>query len=202
MSVTVRPYVTGGWEVDIRIHLPDGTAIRERRKAPTTSKAAAERWAAARERVLLVSGKPKPVQIEEVKEIPTLREFGDRFIDGYAKANRLKPSGIASKRSVLRIHLVPHLGEKRLDQISTEDVQRLKASMDGRAAKTVNNVLTVLGADAVLDQAAEDEPTGRELLRLRGIREVDRGSPRRSPRLSGGAVGWRSRVAMRRNHGA
>ena len=33
MSVTVRPYVTGGWEVDIRVVLPDGTVIRERRKA-------------------------------------------------------------------------------------------------------------------------------------------------------------------------
>ena len=25
MSVTVRPYVNGGWEVDIRVELPDGT---------------------------------------------------------------------------------------------------------------------------------------------------------------------------------
>lgn len=32
MSVTVRPYVNGGWEVDIRVELPDGTIIREQRK--------------------------------------------------------------------------------------------------------------------------------------------------------------------------
>jgi integrase len=145
MSVTIRPYVSGGWEVDIRVHLPDGTVVRERRKAPTASKAAAERWAEARERVLLVNGKPKPRQTEEVRQIPTLREFAGRFVDGYAKANRLKPSGLASKRSVLRVHLVPLLGDKRLDQISTEDVQRLKAALERRSAKTVNNVLTVLG---------------------------------------------------------
>ena len=30
MSVTVRPYVNGGWEVDIRVQLPDGSVIRER----------------------------------------------------------------------------------------------------------------------------------------------------------------------------
>ena len=35
MSVTVRPYVNGGWEVDIRVELPDGTVIRERKKAPS-----------------------------------------------------------------------------------------------------------------------------------------------------------------------
>ena len=62
MSVTIRPYVNGGWEVDIRVELPDGTVIRERKKAPSASKAAAQRWADARERVLLVHGKPKPVQ--------------------------------------------------------------------------------------------------------------------------------------------
>jgi hypothetical protein len=29
------PYVDGGWEVDIRVLLPNGAVIRERRKAPT-----------------------------------------------------------------------------------------------------------------------------------------------------------------------
>jgi hypothetical protein len=38
MSVTVRPYV---WEVDIRVTLPDGTVLRERRQVPTASKNAA-----------------------------------------------------------------------------------------------------------------------------------------------------------------
>jgi hypothetical protein len=46
--------------VDIRIPLPDGTDIRERRKAPVTSKSAAQKWGEARERVLLVRS-PKAV---------------------------------------------------------------------------------------------------------------------------------------------
>jgi hypothetical protein len=62
MSVTVRPYVTGGWEVDIRVVLPDGTVIRERKKAQQTSESSARRWAEARERHLLLHGKPKPVR--------------------------------------------------------------------------------------------------------------------------------------------
>src|SRR5689334_130055 len=116
MSVTVRPYVNGGWEVDIRIELPDGTTIRERKKAPSSAKAAAQRWGEARERVLLVDGKPKRAAEEEVPEIPTLKDFAPRFVEGYAKANRLKPSGIEGKQSVLKTHLIPHLGDKRLDE--------------------------------------------------------------------------------------
>jgi len=86
----------------------------------------------------------RTVQKQEVQQTPTLAEFASRFVDGYAKANRLKPSGIAAKKTVLSVHLIPLLGDKRLDQITTEDVQQLKAALGHRAAKTVNNVLTVL----------------------------------------------------------
>ena len=44
MSVTERPYVNGGWEVDIRVQLPDGSVIRERKKAAASSKQAAHKW--------------------------------------------------------------------------------------------------------------------------------------------------------------
>jgi integrase len=159
MSVTIRPYINGGWEVDIRIELPDGTLIRERKKAPSTSKTAAQRWAEARERVLLVHGKPKPTKQEVTQETPPLREFAPRFVDGYAKANRLKPSGIAAKKTVLNVHLIPHLGDKKLDQITTEDVQRLKSALEHRAPKTVNNVLTVLSV--LLRTAVEWEVIAR-----------------------------------------
>jgi hypothetical protein len=152
MSVTIRPYVNGGWEVDIRVQLPDGTLIRERKKAPASSKSSAQRWAEARERVLLVQGKQKSAR-KEVRATPTLKDFAPRFLDGYAKANRLKPSGIAAKEAILRVHLIPALGDRRLDTITTEDVQRLKAVLGERSPKTVNNVLTVLSV--VLKTAVE-----------------------------------------------
>ena len=52
MSVRVTPYRRGGWEVDVRVVLPDGRR-RDRRKAPVSSKSAARRWGQARERELL-----------------------------------------------------------------------------------------------------------------------------------------------------
>src|SRR5262245_46909119 len=115
MSVKVRTFRRGGWEVDINVLLPSGERFRERRKAPTTSRSAAMRWGEAREREVLLTGLPKPK-----REVPTLQEFAPRFLDGYAKANRQKPSGVAAKETILRIHLVPVLGARRLDEITNE----------------------------------------------------------------------------------
>jgi hypothetical protein len=72
-----------------------------------------------------------------------LEAFAPRFVDGHARANRHKPSGINSVESILKWHLIPALGPKRLDAISNEQVQRLKLALTDRAPKTVNNVLTV-----------------------------------------------------------
>jgi integrase len=68
-------------------------------------------------------------------------------------ANRLKPSGIVSKESIIRVHLIPVLGSKKLDAITNEHVQRLKRQLVDHAAKTANNVLTVL--NVMLKKAVE-----------------------------------------------
>jgi integrase len=130
--------------------LPHG---HEHKEVLRVEQLAAQKWAEARERVLLVHGKPKPLQKEASQQIPTLNDFAVRFLDGYAKANRLKPSGIASKETVMRVHLVKAFGNTRLDEITTEDVQRLKAALTERAPKTVNNILTTLSV--VLRTAVE-----------------------------------------------
>ena len=130
MSVKVRTYRTGGWEVDVTFRLPNGCRYRERRKAPVSSKSAAHRWGEHRERHLLQHGLPQPK-----KEVPTLEEFAPRFIESYARANRQKPSGIAAKESILRVHLLPALGTKRLDAITNEDIQRLKVRLAAKAPK-------------------------------------------------------------------
>ena len=103
--------------------------------------------------VLVVEGKPKACIETLTIKIPTLSEFSPRFLEGYAKANRQKPSGISAKETILRVHLIPQLGDKRLDEISTECVQQLKSALCPKAPKTVNNVLTVLSV--VLRMAVE-----------------------------------------------
>ena len=148
MSVRIGKYRRGGWEVDIRLRLSNGRRHRERRVVSHASKSAAQRWGQDRERHLLQHG---PAQLK--KEVPTLEEFAPRFIDGHARANRQKPSGIAAKETILNVHLVPLLGSKRLDAITNEDIQRVKSHLKDRTPKTVNNVLTVL--NTLLKKAVE-----------------------------------------------
>ncbi len=146
MSIRLVKDHGGSWEVDIRFTLPNGQRRRDRKFLSGISKSAAQRWAEDRQRHLLLQG-PAPPK----KEVPTLEDFALRFIDGYARANRQKPSGIAAKEMILRVHLVPAFGRKRLDAISNEDVQRLKLALGKKAPKTINNVLTVL--NVLLKQA-------------------------------------------------
>ena len=139
MSVRVVSYKEGGgFEVDIRLKLPNGVRHRERKVLKGVSKSVAKRWAEDRERFLLQHGP------NEKKEVPTIEQFAPRFIDGHAKANRQKPSGIAAKEGIIRVHLIPLLGSKRLDAIGNEDVQIVKRRLTNRSPKTVNNVLGVL----------------------------------------------------------
>jgi integrase len=148
MSVRVAAYRSGGWEVDIRLRLPNGSRHRERRMVSHTAKSAAQRWGQDRERHLLQHGPALPK-----KEVPTVEEFAPRFLDGHARANRQKPSGIAAKETILNVHLIPLLGSKRLDAITTEQAQQLKNRLKDRSPKTVNNVLTVL--NVLLKMAVE-----------------------------------------------
>ena len=96
----------------------------------------------ARERELLIHRPATPIKPR--KEVPTLSEFAERFMEGHARANRQKPSTIVTKEILLRVHLMPRLGAKRLDAITSEDVQRLKRTLCAKAPKTTNNILTVL----------------------------------------------------------
>ena len=167
MSVTIRPYRRGGWEVDVRIILPDGARRRDRRRAPVSSKSAALRWGQARERELLIHRPATPIKPR--KEVPTLQAFAGRFLDGHARANRQKPSSIAAKEMILRVHLIPRLGSRRLDAIRNEHVQQLKRALSANAPKTVNNVLVVLNVllkTAVEWDVIEQVPCTIRLLRV------------------------------------
>jgi hypothetical protein len=209
MSVKIRPYRRGGWEVDILLRLPSGDRYRERCKAPVASKSGALRWGQDRERHLLQNGPDQPK-----KEVPTLEGFAARFLNEHARANRQKPSGIAAKDTILRVHLVPRLGSKRLDAITTEDVQQLKVALGNRAAKTVNNVLAVLGVLlkkavewGVIDrvpcsiQTGSDSEAIDELLRFWGVRTTHPSRKRIGINLScRRALGRRSGLALRRDH--
>jgi integrase len=155
MSVKVRPYRKRGkegWEVDIRIRMPDGEEYRERVRSPVTSKSSSKFWAEQREAELLRLG-AAPVIEKKQKSIPTLREFEPKFMS-YSETNN-KKSTVYAKRWVLRLHLLPHFGDMPLDTITPAEVEAFKAMKlkAGLSARSVNNLLGVLRK--LLNLAAE-----------------------------------------------
>ena len=214
MSVNVRPYRRGGWEVDVRVLLPDGRRRRERRRAPVSSKTAALRWGQARERELLIHRPAVPTTPR--KEVPTLQVFAERFLDGYARANRQKPSTIVTKESLLRVHLAPLLGAKRLNAVTNEDVQRLKGasaqpipqdreqrSLGPERAPEDGSGVGGDRPDAVHDSAGQGVTVVGGVSRLRYLRPAGGGgSCHRPQRLLRRSPWGRSRPAAWRDDGA
>ena len=151
-----RGVPTGEWEVDVRVELANGEVFRQRvvyRDSP--SKAEARTWAEEREhhvkdlaRQGLDLGRiRRALRGQEEANgrpmVPTVAEFQKAFIE-HARGNRQKASSIYAKESILRRHLVPLLGTKRLDEITEVDVQALKVRLADCKPKTVNNVVVVL----------------------------------------------------------
>src|SRR5262249_52843618 len=147
--VRIRSLPGGKHLVEVRVLLASGKWHRERRLL-SLSKSNATRWGQDRERELIQHG-PAPKKLE----VATLEQFAPRFLDGHTRANRQKPSGVTATESILKNHLVPLLGTKRLDAVTNEVVQRLKHALQRRSAKTTNNVLTVLSV--LLKKAVEWE---------------------------------------------
>jgi len=140
-----------GWLYDIRFTWPSGQPFRERRRIPTSgqSEKKALAWATQLRNALLAAGETKLAQQQKEDSaadpvIPTLLEFGPRYVSDYCKANRNKPRTIEEKKSILEFHLYPRLGNRRLDEIRLADVQRLKGDLEDLSSSRLNSVLNVL----------------------------------------------------------
>jgi hypothetical protein len=72
------------------------------------------------------------------------------------------------------VHLIPVLGDRLLDTVRNEDVQRVKLALKDKAPKTVNNVLTVL--NSMLKKAVEWDVMARMPYMIR-LLKVPRAAP-------------------------
>ena len=129
------------YRVDVVVTMPDGNVKRVSRDSPVQTRRDAERFEQDLRRSILDGSFGK----KDVKPVPTLAGFEKEFISNYADANN-KKSEVRSKRCVIKNHLVPAFGAKRLDQIGAREIEAFKSRVlrEGFSAKTVNNMLTVL----------------------------------------------------------
>lgn len=188
MSVKIRPYrgKEGVWEVDIVVRMADGQIVRERRKAPVTGKSAAQRWAQERERYLIQHGPEHGVAHENAttptagntrrddpkREVPTVAEFGPRLLEGHYVANRLAPATYTVAEENLRLHLIPAIGDRRLDEIGDIDVQKVKAAMASLSTGKVNSALNTLST--LLKKAIEWKAIPHRPIEIKRLHQPDR----------------------------
>jgi Phage integrase, N-terminal SAM-like domain len=145
MSVRLRKWKTKDgtmlerWTIDVKIALPGRAPRRIRDFSPVNTHRGAQQYERQVREALLTGTLDK-----EVKEVPTLEAFQERFLD-HAVVNN-KPATVCEKRWVLRLHLLPAFGRRRLDTIGPADVESYKARKlkEGQGAKSVNNHLCVL----------------------------------------------------------
>jgi integrase len=128
------------WVVDLLVHLPGQPPRRVRDFSPVNTRRGAE----AHERQLREALLAGTYDMKEVRAVPTLEAFQERFIS-YSEVNN-KPATVYEKRWVLKLHLIPAFGKRPLDKISAADIEQFKALKlkEGHCRKSVNNHLTVL----------------------------------------------------------
>ncbi len=165
-----RDHRNGRWLFRKQITTPDGRQVRifgvpSTEGLPNTRAGAEEAERLAIQRVL-ETGEAKPTSsTTSKKEVVTLKDFAPTFLEMSRVKN--KPSSVDTKEMILRIHLVPRLGELRLDQITYAVIEDLKVALANTqtqnaerkeraatrveggpprtlSAKTINNCLTVL----------------------------------------------------------
>lgn len=78
------------------------------------------------------------------KRVLTLKEFASKWFDSYVKINN-KPSAIKNKKTHLNYSILPTFGRKKLNEISSLDIEEFKASqLKHIKPKTINNILGTL----------------------------------------------------------
>lgn len=146
------------WQVDIHC-IPLGEERKERFRLVAegvSSRSAAMKWAEGVRRRIETQGRPaqtrrgrderqKTAQPDTIttkpKQIPTLADFVPTWLEACV-AERQRPSTIANKESIARLHLVPVLGARRLDQCANElDLERLRHHLRTVGSGRANVVL-------------------------------------------------------------
>lgn len=107
------------FRVDVVVTMPDGSTKRVSRDAPVQTKRDAEKFEKELRRSILdgTFGQKK-----EEKHLPTFAEFEKEFISNYAESNN-KKSEVQTKKGVIKNHLAPAFGAKRLAEIGAREIE-------------------------------------------------------------------------------
>jgi integrase len=112
------------WYVDIQQRVPGRDDVRHRERSPVNTK----NGALGHERAIrqaIADG--SWFREQQQQEAPTFSAFVEQFLT-YSENNN-KFATVEAKRSLLELHLVPHFGAMKLENIGPADVEAFKAAM-------------------------------------------------------------------------
>jgi integrase len=140
--MSVRRNNRGKWTVDIVYTHPTGRVQRICKTSPVQTKRGAELYEGELRHSLLDGSRARE---EARRNIPTVREEAKVYLE--AKRGK-KPGTLSTYRYLLDRHILPEVGEHRLDAVGPAQVDRLfsKLQASGMAPKSVNNTMGVLRA--------------------------------------------------------
>jgi len=169
LEMSVRRDKRGGhWFYRKWVRTPDGRKVRifgtpKAKGLPETRAGAeeAERREIAR---VLATGEKKPVP---KKEVPTVRAFHEVFLEASRILN--KPSSIETKEMIFRVHILPRLGNLRLDQVTYAVIEDFKVAL---SKSPVNNVEKTYGVKKKRAKGRPVEDTPSRLLSPKTINNI------------------------------
>ncbi|HSQ62254.1 MAG TPA: tyrosine-type recombinase/integrase [Polyangiaceae bacterium] len=169
MTVRVTPWRGDKrrWMVDVRVRRPDGSKARDRKVVEGTQ-TQARNWGDHRHATLL-GELHAPVDVGRAAEqklaCMTIAAFAPEWVEKHLEGSLRKQSGTDTAEMILRCHILPFVGHRRLDQITDDVVADLKGrwvkggykapTLDGKgevvirptkSRKTLNNRASVLSS--------------------------------------------------------
>ena len=95
----------------------------------------------ARLREVIRSGPPRAKKSTAVEQpTPTVADFAAEWLE-LCRAERQSPTTVAQKESNLRKHVIPALGELRLDQITEQKIAAMRKRLSDMKPSTVNLIV-------------------------------------------------------------
>ena len=133
----------GYWTAQVELgHTPDGKRIRKQVSSKSRNEVIRKRreLLKAIEANTLTAGK-----------VPTVEQWLNHWASTIAPSS-VRPSTLRSYESTIRQHLIPLVGRRRLDKLTTDDVRFLHTQMEQRGSKPSS----VLRAHTILSKAIKD----------------------------------------------
>lgn len=141
VNVYERKSTTGNvhyYQYDFRVTMPDGEIYRERRKARgATSESAARSIGVRRMQDVLRNG-PKG---RRGSQVPTVADFAPKWLAWGKSVGRQKWSTLHNKEVLLRNHLIPLIGNLRLNEITGKTLGKIAEDRAYLEPGSLNNVL-------------------------------------------------------------